>query len=131
LEKLLQCYSEHLFHTRKTNCGTVEFFIDEISKTNNLISSDLLNHFLDKIYCWGDLALDQILILINAGANPRYNDDAAFLHSCKYNNIKVPMYFLYECGADINTADSNALIFEGRRYLLTMVLLSIVLPYYI
>ena len=87
----------------------------------------MLNGFLHKIYNCHKLKLKQIKILVGAGANPRYNDDIFFVFSCQYDDIRSVIYFLDECGANINAQNSGALCNAIRydQYEITKLLLDL------
>ncbi len=57
-----------------------------------------------------NLSLDEIKILIDAGANPRVGGDYALLSACSHGNMDIVKYFLNDCGSDINSHNSEALI---------------------
>lgn len=109
LEKLMLCFLD--LRVPNYNDDIVCFFIDKIEMNESFIQSEILNNFLINTYQYLGLTLQQIKILIRAGADPRYKNDAAFVISCmkKSDDLKTTIYFLHECGANINANHSYAL----------------------
>ncbi len=95
------------FNVNKT---IIEILIDKIKNSKFNIDQELLTRFLVGCYNVYKLSLEQIKILVDLGANPNHSQDIMFIKSCGYGDIDVIKYFLYECGCDINTQKSLALI---------------------
>lgn len=107
LQELLECCSGNI---NKINSNeTIYFLIEEIAKTNEIIYSKVINVFFVQVNVVTELTIEQIKILVGAGANLRCDNDHPFLCSCKHGNIKTFFYFLHECNVDINSHNSDAL----------------------
>ena len=52
--------------------------------------------------------LEEIRYMVENGANPRIHDDKAFINSCGIKQ-EIMLYYLNECGANINAQNSEAL----------------------
>lgn len=55
------------------------------------------------------LTLDDIKFMIENGADPRYNDDDAFILSCRCADTNIMLYFINNWNVDINAQDSGGL----------------------
>jgi hypothetical protein len=97
------------FNTSNINKEVLNLLIEEIQKSNSKIDKILLSDIFSINYERHNLSLNQIKLLVDAGANPRHDNDYAFVNSCSYGNIETVKYFLYECGCDINARNSYAL----------------------
>lgn len=53
--------------------------------------------------------LDEIKFMIDNGANPRYDDDTAFLLACTMSDTNILLYFISDCNVNINTLSGFAL----------------------
>jgi len=56
------------------------------------------------------ISLELIKYLINAGVNPRYNNDEFLINSCRFCDIKTIAYLIDDCGCNINASSSKALV---------------------
>lgn len=97
------------FNTPQIDKRALNLLIEEIKKSNCTIKKEYLDQILLINYEISELSLNQIITLVDAGANPRINDDYPFITACSYCDLDVVKYFLYECGCDINVRNSDAL----------------------
>ena len=79
----------------------------------------LMNISIDSVYLQEEssLSLEEIRILFNMGADPRYNDDTFFITLCSYvDDPEVLSTLIDEYKWDINAQNSNALIYAINYY---------------
>jgi len=102
------------FSKIKTKCSPQlkKILMDKIKKQKNFIqlNSDCLTEILDIFLRNISLSLEEVKLMIELGADPRYKSDKFLPLSCRYKNPEVTLYFITECGCDINTNDSQALL---------------------
>lgn len=115
-------------HTRQPE-ASAKILLEAIieNKFSSSFDADNLNKFLElqiEIF-----SLHLIKRFIQLGANPRHNRDFIFARSCGIQNqtTDIPLYFLNECGCDINAwnecAIRNAIVcdnFNLAKYLLDL-----------
>jgi len=115
----------------RSNPELNEIFMDQIKKQKNFIQLDsncltnILNLFLN---VKNSLSLEDVRIIVELGANPRYQSDNFLPLSCRYTkNPAIPVYFITECGCDINTCNSQALYVSiaGDHFDTTKILLEL------
>ncbi len=99
------------FNCLSTTREILTLQIDKIQKSNNVIKQDYLHYILYTNYRNHDLSLKEIKILIEAGADPRLDNDSALILACSHGNIETVKFFLNECGLDINSHNSDALTY--------------------
>lgn len=64
--------------------------------------------FLNKLDYFS-ITLNDIKYMVSLGANPRADNDKAFVASSDNDDTNIPLFFLNECGADINARNGAAL----------------------
>lgn len=82
-----------------------EKFMNVVAERNQEIIDDFL---VDAIY--ENCTLDDIIFMIDNGANPRCNDDRLFLVACAHSDTKILLYLINNWNVNINTHDGHALV---------------------
>lgn len=79
-------------------------FLDVVNTGNQ---SEINKRFIGQMIY--EHTLDEIKFMIENGADPRYNNDEAFLRICTSRDLNIPLYFINDCNADVNVNNSIAL----------------------
>jgi len=96
--KIIEVYNAHI--RQDTNNYVKNYVISSLKMGILSIDANILNRILCNFFQIGPmcLSLDDVVVMINAGANPRYECDR-FLHlACIHCDISVIKYFIYDCG---------------------------------
>ena len=110
--------NEYLFYRCKTFCPLEEIRYMVSKGANPRMETDAFfaQHNQDEIdeyfltRCEKHFPLSEIKYMVSKGANPRMENDEPFIASCGRFDVNVPLYFLNECGADINAQNGKALV---------------------
>lgn len=100
------------YFTNYLSAKSIDFIIEKIALYWHNIDSLILSNLL---YCLmlnvnRELTLVDINQFIQFGADPRYNNDSLFIRSCQKLSPDIILFFLNDCGCDINAQNSEALI---------------------
>ena len=104
MQIILRGISHNIFYSAE-ECT---FIINAIKHATFTIEEDTLNEFFTNMLTKDMLSVDDIEIFINAGLDPRYNDDEFFITACGICRKKVVLYFI-SAGANINAQNGEAL----------------------
>lgn len=97
----------------KSDKYIIDFVIEKILTDNNVDPSQsndlsqLMNILMQTVN--RKLTCDEIRQFINLGADPRFAQDSCFILSCREPSSEIPLFFINECGCDINAQRSAAL----------------------
>ena len=89
----------------------IDFIIDQVKTIEKCIEPHILAKLFIIVMHNDKLDTDIIELFINAGLNPRYNNDLLFVESCKNTDISLPCYLINNYGADVNAYDGDALVY--------------------
>lgn len=100
--------------------------LDEFRSKLNELNEIQLSELLIKICSSYEVTLPIIKMIVEAGANPRYKNDQAFINSGCARNPDITKYFLTECDVDVNAQNGEALVEAcGSHYwMVTRILLD-------
>ena len=90
---------------------TIDYIIEKTLLYGHDVDSILLSKLLYYLMLSEKkiLTLDNICQFLQFGVDPHYNNDAYFLLSCKKSSPDTVLFFVNECGCNINAAESDAL----------------------
>ena len=108
IKMMLQGISAREPHRCENKEGLCQFIIDQIRKDDLILDKKLVNDLFSFVIGCGEVSMDDVMIFINAGMDPRYDNDKFFVRLCRFGS-KIPRYFINEYGVDVNACDGLAL----------------------
>lgn len=90
--------------------------MSDISSEYDKIDSLFIAKDLDRInsvfmfLCYGydtNNDIELIKYMVESGIDPRMDNDEPFVTSCLAQDVRIPLYFLNECGADIHAQNNE------------------------
>ena len=100
------------YYFRNLSADKIDFIIKKTLEHGYDIDSIFLHRILRCLMTNVNrkLSLDEIRQFLNLGIDPRYDNDILFIESCRIPSSEIILFFINECGCDINARKSKALI---------------------
>ena len=121
INTLLKCISEIKCFENSTRCKEqfqkmymdvdkiYSFIISQLGKIDT-VDVDVLHKLFYQLRYDKKITVEGIRVFINAGMDPRYNNDRFFVKLCRHNT-SIARFFINEHGVDVNAHNGKALYY--------------------